>query len=186
MTSVRTRFDLLGEKNTGDPNTLVDFVTWSKELAPADNYGLILWDHGAGLGGANFDDEDFHTMDWLTTPEITEALTGLSTDGPAVDLLSFDACLMSMAEIGYELRTLTDVYVASQENVGVDGYDYTTLFNSLGQNPGNITAEELGAGFVRSYHDSYAGDFRGFDTESAIRTSEFDSLADAMKQFEHH
>ncbi|GAG81567.1 unnamed protein product, partial [marine sediment metagenome] len=31
----------------------------------------VLWDHGAGLGGANFDDEDFHTMDWLTTPEIT-------------------------------------------------------------------------------------------------------------------
>ena len=55
MASIRTRFDLLGEKNTGDPSTLVDFVTWSKDTAPADKYGLILWDHGAGLDGFNYD-----------------------------------------------------------------------------------------------------------------------------------
>ena len=180
MASIRTHFDLLGEKNTGDPSTLVDFVTWSKETAPADNYGLILWDHGAGLEGFNYDNFDPGPSDYLTTQELATAMTGLSQNGPAVDLLSFDACLMSMAEVGYELRNVTDVFVSSQELVGGDGHNYITLLDTLKQNPGSVTAEELGAGFVHSYNNSYAGTL--WDTQSAIRTSGFDSLTHAINQ----
>ena len=181
MASIRTRFDLLGEKNTGDPSTLVDFVTWSKDTAPADKYGLILWDHGAGLDGFNYDNHDPGPSDYLTTQELATAMTGLSQTGPAVDLLSFDACLMSMAEVGYELRNGTEVFVSSQEVVGGDGHNYTTLFDTLKQNPGSVTAEELGAGFVRSFGDFYTG-FRNWDTHSAIRTSGFESLTNALGQ----
>ena len=180
MASIRTHFDLLGEKNTGDPSTLVDFVTWSKETAPADKYGLILWDHGAGLEGFNYDNFDPGPSDYLTTQELATAMTGLSQNGPAVDLLSFDACLMSMAEVGYELRNVTDVFVSSQELVGGDGHNYITLLDTLKQNPGSVTAEELGAGFVHSYNNSYAGTL--WDTQSAIRTSGFDSLTHAINQ----
>ena len=31
-----------GERNMGDPQTLIDFVTWSKENYPADHYVLYL------------------------------------------------------------------------------------------------------------------------------------------------
>ncbi|MDO7681071.1 MAG: clostripain-related cysteine peptidase, partial [Pirellulales bacterium] len=180
MASIRTHFDLLGEKNTGDPSTLVDFVTWSKGISPADKYGLILWDHGAGLDGFNYDNLDPGPSDYLTTQELATAMTGLSQNGPAVDLLSFDACLMSMAEVGYELRNVTDVFVSSQELVGGDGHNYKTLFDTLKQNPGSVTAEELGVGFVRSFNDFYAGTL--WDTHSAIRTSGFESLTNALGQ----
>ena len=36
----------LGEKNMGDPQTLQDFIDWSKYYFPADHYLLILEDHG--------------------------------------------------------------------------------------------------------------------------------------------
>ncbi len=38
----------LGEKNMGDPQTLKDFIVWGKTNYPADNYFLILWNHGGG------------------------------------------------------------------------------------------------------------------------------------------
>ncbi len=38
----------MGELNTADPNELINFVTWGVNVYPADNYGLILWNHGQG------------------------------------------------------------------------------------------------------------------------------------------
>ena len=35
-----------GERNMGDPQTLVDFVTWTKANYPADHYALYFWGHG--------------------------------------------------------------------------------------------------------------------------------------------
>jgi hypothetical protein len=35
-----------GEKNMGDPQTLIDFVTWTKANYPADHYALYFWGHG--------------------------------------------------------------------------------------------------------------------------------------------
>lgn len=38
----------LGELNMGDPATLTSFIQWASTNYPADNYALILWDHGGG------------------------------------------------------------------------------------------------------------------------------------------
>lgn len=35
-----------GERNMGDPQTLIDFVTWTKAKYPADHYVLYFWGHG--------------------------------------------------------------------------------------------------------------------------------------------
>ncbi len=38
----------LGEKNMGDSSTLISFIEWTKTNYPANNYALILWNHGGG------------------------------------------------------------------------------------------------------------------------------------------
>ena len=38
----------LGSIDSGDPATLIDFVRWSVQTAPADRYALVLWSHGTG------------------------------------------------------------------------------------------------------------------------------------------
>ena len=38
----------LPETNAGDPNTLLEFVEWGVERAPAEHYLLVLWNHGSG------------------------------------------------------------------------------------------------------------------------------------------
>lgn len=38
----------LGETDSGDPDTFVDFVKWSVNEYPAERYALVLWNHGSG------------------------------------------------------------------------------------------------------------------------------------------
>lgn len=38
-----------GELNMGDPQTLTDFLIRSMAIFPADNYAVVLWDHGGGV-----------------------------------------------------------------------------------------------------------------------------------------
>lgn len=40
--------ELLDNVDSGDPNTVVDFVRWATGVAPANHYALILWNHGSG------------------------------------------------------------------------------------------------------------------------------------------
>ena len=35
-----------GERDFGDKQTLIDFVTWTKANYPADHYALYFWGHG--------------------------------------------------------------------------------------------------------------------------------------------
>ena len=39
------------ETNMGDASNLKDFITYCKANYPADNYALILWNHGGGVRG---------------------------------------------------------------------------------------------------------------------------------------
>ncbi len=40
--------EFLPEKNGGDPDTLLEFVEWGVQRAPAEHYLLVLWNHGSG------------------------------------------------------------------------------------------------------------------------------------------
>ncbi|MFM6280406.1 MAG: clostripain-related cysteine peptidase, partial [Dolichospermum sp.] len=133
--TVVTPFERIGEQNTGNPNTLVNFVQWATTNAPANNYALVMWDHGGGFYGFNYDDSDGTTSDNLTTNELATALNTLKSAGINISVLAFDACLMAMAEVGFALKDYARVFVASEEVVGGDGYDYTTAFNALLTNP---------------------------------------------------
>ncbi len=38
----------IGDVNTGEPGSLVDFIRWAGETCPADRYALVIWGHGTG------------------------------------------------------------------------------------------------------------------------------------------
>jgi len=38
----------IGEANMGDPDTLEDFINWGTSAYPANNYALVMWNHGGG------------------------------------------------------------------------------------------------------------------------------------------
>jgi|GEM_PF-646105 len=178
--SVATVFEILPEENTGTAESLNRFIDWAVAAAPAEKYALIAWDHGAGIYGSNYDNADNAPSDNLGISELIAALT--PSDVPQLQVLSFDACLMAMTEVAYATRSLSDILVSSQEVVGAQGYDYTTLFSSLVRNP-LASASELAAGMVSSYQASYAADTNGWNTQSAIAQNMMSDLSGALATF---
>lgn len=175
---VATRFELLAEQNTGSPAALRSFVQWATTAAPADHYALVLWDHGGGLRGFNYDKSDGLLPDWLTPTEVTTALAGL----PRMEVVAFDACFMASAEVAYSYRGLTDVVVGSQDVIPGSGFDYAAAFATLATNPAGATAEILATGLVQSYARQYGSAGSG-STLSAVRTAGLSPLIDALAQF---
>jgi hypothetical protein len=177
LNTVATTFDItIGERNTGDPAILRDFITWSKTNAAAEHYALVMWNHGGGLSGVNFDDESGN--DSITVGDLRSAITQA---GVPLEVLAYDACLMGMAEQAYETRDLATVLVASEEVIDGPGYNYKTAFGALNSNPSTVTAQALAQGMVSSFTASYVAD--NFSTFSAVTASAMDGLAASLKTF---
>lgn len=180
--SVLTSFEILPELNMGDPQTLVDFVNWSVVTAPATRYGLIVWGHGAGLGGFAFDTSDVDQLeDNLTTSELARALTTLRGNGTSIDILAFDACSMAMTEVGYAMRDLVSYFVASQELIPWAGQNYAKMFRTLASNPYAVTTKTFAEDIVKCYAEMRYG--WGADTLSAIDASKYASVVSALRSF---
>ncbi|WP_169583022.1 clostripain-related cysteine peptidase [Microbacterium thalassium] len=119
--------DDLGELNTGDPATLASFIETAITEYPADNYALLLWDHGGGwlgMGADETDDEDALELDEISQG-IGEGLSAAGVD--KLDLLGFDACLMATYEVVSSLAPYADYMVASEEVEPGHGWNYEQL-----------------------------------------------------------
>jgi hypothetical protein len=45
----------VGDVDSGDPQTVIDFVRWAVQKAPAERYALVLWNHGSGWSADDLD-----------------------------------------------------------------------------------------------------------------------------------
>lgn len=101
------------EVNMGDGNTLTQFVCWTITNYPAEHYNLYLNDHGGGWRGICVDENP--VKDILNLTELkTSLITVRDKIGKKIDVISMDACLMSMIEVAYQLRECADYMVASE------------------------------------------------------------------------
>jgi len=166
-----TELDNMGDINTGDPQVLAEFITRGITDYPADNYALIISDHGAswpGVGGDESSDEDSLSLAELNTG-ISDGLSG--TDVAKLDLLGFDACLMATYEVASALAPLADRMLASQELEPGHGWDYTAF--GIVEEQGGATTDELGAAII----DGFEAQAVAEDTASEITLSLVDLTA---------
>jgi len=159
--------EIMGEKNMGDPETLTEFIDWSVSNYPADNYALIFWNHGGGWRSVNENSSDTKAPgnnpftkdvcfdntsdDYLSNYEVSEAIS-MSSIRP--EIIAFDACLMGMIEVAYQLRDLAEIMVASEDLVPWDGYNYKSFLNEL-VNDHNMSADTLSSILVKTYGEYY-------------------------------
>ena len=139
----------LGDVDTGDPALLAEFISSSIAAHPAAHYSLILSDHGASWPGVGGDESS--GGNGLTVAEIQQAVsTGLADAGVAkLDLLGFDACLMSTYEVATSMAPLADRMLASQELEPGHGWDYTAL-QVLADDP-STTVDTLGSALIKGF-----------------------------------
>ncbi|HNW42954.1 MAG TPA: clostripain-related cysteine peptidase [Elusimicrobiales bacterium] len=149
----------------GDYKRVIEFVNWSKKTFPAKHYMLVLWNHGlgwidpnqshsnAGTGASDkgilFDDE---TKNYVRTRELGEILK----QSGYVDVFAMNACLMQMAEVGYEVKDYTGLILASEETMLAQGFDYERLLTFMNANPA-FTNEQLSDFMTGWYRQFMAG-----------------------------
>lgn len=141
--------DELGELDTGEPDTLASFIETAVAAYPAENYALVLWDHGGGWLGMGADETDGE--DGLELDEISQGIdAGLSAAGvDKLDLLGFDACLMATFEVASTLAPYADYLVASEEVEPGHGWNYAELA-AIQEDP-SIAAPDLAAAMIEGY-----------------------------------
>lgn len=173
--------DNFNTKYMTDQTNLSDFVTYCKENFPADNYGLILWDHGGGaISGYCVDENNEDENETLTLDKIKSALT--STD-VKFDFVGFDACLMANVETAYALKDTSEYLIASEETEPGTGWDYKSLLNTLSSNTSQ-NSDELGETIVDSFIESNNSFFDMSEaTLSVIDLSKMDNVFSKLTDF---
>lgn len=135
------------KKNMGDPDTLSWFITECYQTYPAENYALILWDHGAGpVEGVCFDES--YNMDSLSLDELKTALyNSRLPNNQKFAWIGFDACLMACFETIDTCINYADYMIASQETIPGSGWNYSFL-TDINE---SFEAAETGKQIVQSY-----------------------------------
>ncbi len=165
----------LGEVNMGDPTVTTNFTDWAVANFPAENYGLVFWNHGGSFHGVCWDDDN--DEDRLTMPEVGAAVGQLRDRlEDEVDLVGFDACNMGDMGVMYELYRKAAVGVASAYSEPGEGWPYETILPALVAQP-DMAPETLGALIAEMYVESYTD--RGSDPidSAPISQAAFDLTA---------
>jgi hypothetical protein len=182
----------IGEADMGNPQTLIDFVTWSIQKYPAKKYILIMSDHGAGWANGF---SDLSSNSTLSLPEITNAVAQVqqAMGGQKFEIIGFDACLMGMVEVYGSLYPYSNYMIASEEVIPATGWSYSAWLQRLAQNPA-VSGREVSEYIVSTYivedtaltmtrPTAEITQIEADTTLSAIDSARVPELISAMNQF---
>ena len=179
-TQIESTLTSLGELNMANGQTLVDFITWGQERCPAENYALILWDHGTGVmnnlveGGVCNDVNN--EGDYLTYAEIKSAIIGKE-----IDILGFDACLMASVEFYYALQNHTDIFIGAEGFEPGEGWPYDVFLNWLKSNPDTNSTQ-----FSRTIVDNYITSLYQLGREGTLSSVNSSNINEIMTTFSNY
>ena len=144
----------LGEINTGDPASLVDFATWAIDTYPAEHYALVIWDHGGSW--LRRGERRFAGKDDLSLLELGQALDDITTRTgiDRLDLIGFDACLMGGFEVYTTIAPYGQYAVSSAELIPGNGWDYLGALDALTADP-SMDGSALGTAIIDSFITFY-------------------------------
>ena len=123
------------------------------------------------------DDDAKDFLDNLEMKKVLKATKKMI--GRKLDILGMDACLMNMAEVGYQVKDSVLYTVGSEETEPLDGWPYDTILAALSQQS-DMSPTDLSKRIVRHYIDSYKGSGEAV-TQSALDMSVSPVLASAVK-----
>lgn len=177
----RAGVDTLARFGSGTPATsaarMADVIATSRELAPANGYGLVVWGHGTGwIQDGIADDRLTYSLgpDGGKKMNIS-TLADVIEDCGGFDYIYFDCCYMASVETVYELRHCARYIVGSATELPANGMDYSVNVPYLAD--GSEEALIRSARNTYEHYDALSGDSRTC-TISVIKTAGLDELAE--------
>lgn len=127
----------------GESDTLSTFLKYGLTEHPADRYGVILWNHGAGpLIGYGVD--EVFDNDLLTMQELSDAFRNAGIDeNNKMEFVGFDACLMGSLETAWMMKDYARYMIASQELEPGWGWDYSFLSTLNQEHDGDVIGKAI-------------------------------------------
>lgn len=152
----------------------------AKAIAPARNYGLILWSHASGwlqngmeydshISTNSFGSQSGKYMNVTTLADVVE--------DKGFDYIYFDCCYMAGVEVAYQLRNATATIAASSAELPAEGMPYNITLQYLLPEKANVI-EACRSTF--EYYDAKSGSERTC-TLSVFDTSALNNLATATR-----
>lgn len=181
MHSIRLDDPALGELDMADPLTLRSFVQWGMSEFPADNYLLIIWDHGTGwqIRSTSLPPQYKYIADDDTSGNVMNITSiPLALAGLNLDVIAFDACYMQELEIAHELRGSARYMVGSAAVEPSPGYNYARLLSHIA---GGTTPEQMCGIIVNQYAAEYPNP-RSNITQSAVDLQKIGDVANAANE----
>ncbi|HSD45445.1 MAG TPA: clostripain-related cysteine peptidase [Pyrinomonadaceae bacterium] len=151
------------ETDTGSPVMLYNFISFCLQKYKADHYLVVLSGHAGGTE-RDYLMKDESSAGSLTFNELKNVFQRVKDDlGRPIDILGMDNCLMSMAEICYELRGLAKVVVGCESFSPASGWPYREVLERLAKDfvkpklaRGQSIAEAAATAIVNEYVNYYA------------------------------
>lgn len=170
---------------------LKEFVPLVLRKFKAKRYGLILSGHSDGIIGKTFlrDENPDIVLDLKILKNVLKkVLPEVKGKKKKFELLGFDGCLMNMLEVGYELRDVANVLVASEGNIPTSGWAYEKVLADLVSNHGAMDEKAFALSIVNQYarfNEDYAVSGRSINI-SACNLNNIKPLYVAIQKFAKH
>lgn len=171
------------EVMSSSPERLAEVIADVKSVAPADDYGLVLWSHASGWTPARSDAGKYwfgdDTSQGTDSPLRHMDITDMANAIPP-GMFSFiwaDCCHMGGVEVAYELKGRCDKYVAYATEVLAEGMPYDIVIPFL---LGPRADLEGGAKAFFDYWNSCNGQYRSASV-AVINQNNLDDLATACR-----
>ena len=152
-------------RDSGDVATLQEALEWACIDYPSDRIAVVVWNHGSGPlnrvrlvmapRGVCY---DYDTDHYLTDRDCLQAFSWARDNfrsGKKFDIIAFDACLLASLEMAYTLSSCANYFVASEETIPGDGYQYFYILNQFAtKNPDPLSFARF---MVSAYKQEYEG-----------------------------
>jgi len=121
------------------------FISWamnSDSNKQSERYMLILYGHGPVVAGQSFLSQD-NPPSSLRLPDLKDILSRHfgKKDGPKLDILACQNCVMNGIETAYEVQNEVKYMIGSQGLVLASGWPYERILSSLVEDPDAPTEE---------------------------------------------
>jgi hypothetical protein len=152
------------DTDTGSPITLYNFISYCLQKYPARRYMVVLSGHAGGTE-RDYLLKDESSARSLTFNELKQVFKQIKRDrhGELIDIIGMDNCLMSMAEICYELRDVAEIVVGCESFSPTSGWPYRQILERLCKEfgdpklpPGKSVTAEAAKAIVDEYVNFYA------------------------------
>jgi Clostripain family len=178
-TSEDTRDD---DGNSASATSIMNFVHWCVQTKErkAKNYAIIFSGHSFGFHGTSFL-RDESSGGFITLHDFRKALERIvdeTLDNKKFAILGFDSCVMSMLEVGCELKEVAQTIVASEGSLPNSGWSYTHILKAFMPDIKKTTTNKFtgvlnlkNKSALRKFLTPYIG---GANLESSLTISEED------------